>query len=30
LPPRRQIFVRSQPGWVNDLSSIPKFDGMPH
>jgi hypothetical protein len=30
LPPRRQIFVRSQQGWVNDLNSIPKFDGMPH
>jgi hypothetical protein len=30
LPPRRQIFVRSQQGWVNDLNAIPKFDGMPH
>ena len=29
LPPRRQIFVRSQQGWVNDLESIPKFEGMP-
>jgi hypothetical protein len=30
LVPRRQIFVRSQQVWVNDLNSIPKFDGMPH
>ena len=30
LAPRRQIFVRSQKGWVNDLNAIPKFDGMPH
>jgi len=29
LAPRRQIFVRSQQGWVNDLASIPKFTGMP-
>ena len=29
LVPRRQIFVRSQQPWVNDLNSIPKFDGMP-
>jgi hypothetical protein len=29
LVPRRQIFVRSQQGWVNDLNSIPKFDAMP-
>src|SRR6516225_9004932 len=29
LAPRRQIFVRSQQAWVNDLNSIPKFDGMP-
>jgi hypothetical protein len=26
LVPRRQIFVRSQQAWVNDLNSIPKFD----
>jgi len=30
LVPRRQIFVRSQQPWVNDLSSIRQFDGMPH
>ena len=30
LVPRRQIFVRSQQAWVNDLESMPKFDGMPH
>ena len=30
LVPRRQIFVRSQQTWVNDLTSIAKFDGMPH
>jgi len=30
LVPRRQIFVRSQQGWINDLSSISKFDAMPH
>jgi len=29
LVPRRQIFVRSQQAWVNDLSSIPKFEKMP-
>ena len=29
LVPRRQIFVRSQQEWVNDLNSIPKFDAMP-
>jgi Glutathione-dependent formaldehyde-activating enzyme len=29
LLPRRQIFVRSQQAWVNDLNSIPKFDVMP-
>jgi hypothetical protein len=29
LMPRRQIFVRSQQGWLNDLNSIPKFDGPP-
>jgi hypothetical protein len=30
LVPRRQIFVRSQPAWVSDLNSIPKFEGPPH
>jgi hypothetical protein len=30
LVPRRQIFVRSQQPWVDDLNSIPKFEGMPH
>ena len=30
LVPRRQIFVRSQQAWVNDLNSIPKFDGPRH
>ncbi len=30
LVPRRQIFVRSQQPWANDLNSIPKFEGMPH
>jgi hypothetical protein len=30
LVPRRQIFVRSQQSWVNNLNSIPKFEGMPH
>src|SRR5262249_17086430 len=30
LLPRRQIFARSQQGWVNDLHSITKFDGPPH
>jgi hypothetical protein len=29
LPPRRQIFVRSQQSWVNDLNAIAKFDAMP-
>jgi hypothetical protein len=29
LVPRRQLFVRSQQSWVNDLDSIQKFDGMP-
>ena len=29
LVPRQQLFVRSQLAWVNDLNSIPKFDGMP-
>jgi hypothetical protein len=29
LAPRRQIFVRSQQPWVNDLNSIQKFEGMP-
>jgi hypothetical protein len=29
LVPRRQIFVRSQQSWVNDVNSIPKFEGMP-
>jgi hypothetical protein len=29
LVPRRQLFVRSQHAWVNDLNSIRKFDGMP-
>jgi hypothetical protein len=29
LAPRRQLFVRSQQTWVNDLDSIPKFDKMP-
>jgi hypothetical protein len=29
LLPRRQLFVRSQHAWVNDLNSIRKFDGMP-
>jgi hypothetical protein len=29
LQPRRQIFFRSQPAWLNELSSIPKFDAMP-
>ena len=30
LVPRRQIFVRSQQAWVNDLNSIPKFEGPRH
>jgi putative tryptophan/tyrosine transport system substrate-binding protein len=29
LVPRRQGFVRSQQPWVNDIASMPKFDGMP-
>jgi hypothetical protein len=29
LVPRRQAFVRSQQAWVNNISSIPKFDTMP-
>ena len=29
LVPRRQGFVRSQQAWVNDIASMPKFDGMP-
>jgi hypothetical protein len=29
LVPRKQLFVRSQQTWVNDLNSIPKFDKMP-
>lgn len=29
LVPRRQIFVRSRQAWVDDLSSMRKFDGMP-
>jgi hypothetical protein len=29
LVPRRQGFVRSQQAWINDINSIPKFDGMP-
>ena len=29
LVPRRQIFVRSQQPWVNDLDSVPTFDAMP-
>jgi hypothetical protein len=29
LAPRRQIFVRSQQPWINDLTSIPRFDGVP-
>ncbi len=29
LVPRRQIFVRSRQPWVDDLSSMRKFDGMP-
>ena len=29
LVPRRQLFVRSQQAWINELNSIPKFDGMP-
>jgi hypothetical protein len=29
LLPRRQLFVRSQQAWINDLNSIQKFDKMP-
>jgi hypothetical protein len=29
LVPRRQLFVRSQQAWVNELNSIPKFEAMP-
>jgi hypothetical protein len=29
LVPRRQLFVRSQQEWVNNLNSILKFDKMP-
>src|SRR5262245_27499681 len=29
LVPRRQLFARSQQGWVNNLCSIQKFDKMP-
>src|SRR5258707_11075752 len=29
LVPRRQLFVRSQQAWINDLNSIQKFDKMP-
>src|SRR5947207_7408417 len=29
LVPHRQIFVRSQQAWVNELDSIAKFEGMP-
>lgn len=29
LVPRKQLFVRSQQAWVNDLGSIAKFDKMP-
>jgi hypothetical protein len=29
LVPRRQVFVRSQQAWINDLNSIAKFDHMP-
>jgi hypothetical protein len=29
LVPRRQLFVRSQQAWVNDLGSMTKFDRMP-
>ena len=29
LVTRRQRFVRSQQAWINELNSIPKFDGMP-
>jgi hypothetical protein len=29
LVPRRQLFVRSQQAWVNDLDAMRKFDAMP-
>jgi hypothetical protein len=29
LVPRRQGFVRSQQSWVNEINSLPQFDGMP-
>ena len=29
LIPHRQIFVRSQQGWVNNLGAMPKFEAMP-
>jgi hypothetical protein len=29
LVPRKQLFVRSQQAWVNNLNSIQKFDKMP-
>ena len=28
LVPRRQLYGRSQLAWVNDITSIPKFDAM--
>jgi hypothetical protein len=28
LVPRRQVFVRSQQAWVNDLNAIPQFEKM--
>jgi hypothetical protein len=29
LVPRRQLFVRSQQSWINNLNSIRKFDKIP-
>jgi hypothetical protein len=29
LVPRRQLFVRSQQAWVNNLNSITQFEKMP-
>lgn len=29
LVPRQQAFARSQQAWIDNLNSIPKFDGMP-
>jgi hypothetical protein len=29
LVPRKQLFTRSQQAWVNNLTSITKFDKMP-